>query len=437
MNQSQTAVIMSPGHASSKAYETALAQFDRAATKLGLDENLQFFLRQPKREYTINFPVKMDNGDMRMFTGYRVHHNIVLGPSKGGIRYSSHVSLDEVRALAMWMTWKCALVGLPYGGAKGGVIVDPAELTNAENERLTRRFASELVPLISPHSDIPAPDMGTNSQTMAWMMDTYSMTMGYSVPAVVTGKPLNIGGSEGREEATGRGVIIIMEEALRRAGFYDASDIRVVVQGFGNVGAHAALYAQQLGYKIVAISDVSGGVYNPDGLDVQTLFNYTRQQRRPMPTLKDYADDHNDVDFVSNKELFELDCDVLVPAALENQLNERNASKIKAKLVVEGANGPTSPIADEILQSRNVTVVPDILANAGGVTVSYFEWVQDLQMFSWDAEEVFRQLRRILMKAYDSTAEFSERHDVSMRTAAQMYAIDRVAQATMTRGIYP
>ncbi len=437
MNHSQTAIMMSPDHASSKAYETALAQFDHAASRLGLDESLQQFLRHPKREYTINFPVKMDNGDVRMYTGYRVHHNIVLGPSKGGMRYASHVSLDEVRALAMWMTWKCALVGLPYGGAKGGVIVDPNELSLMENERLTRRFTSELVSIISPHGDIPAPDMGTNSQTMAWMMDTYSMTMGYSVPAVVTGKPLNIGGSEGREEATGRGAIIIMEEALRREGNFDNQDIRIVIQGFGNVGSYAALYAQQRGFKIVGVSDVSGGVYNPNGLNVQTLFDYTRQKRRPIPTLKEYADDHNDVDFVSNQELIELDCDVLIPAALENQIVERNAQKIKAKLIVEGANGPTSPIADEILQARGITVVPDILANAGGVTVSYFEWVQDLQMFSWDVEEVFRQLRRILLKAYDNVAEFSEKHDVTMRTAAQMYAIDRVARATMTRGIYP
>ncbi|PJF42847.1 MAG: glutamate dehydrogenase [Phototrophicales bacterium] len=437
MNQSQTVILTSPNHAPSKAYETALAQFDRAASRLGLDDSLQQFLRYPKREYTFNFPVKMDNGDVRMFTGYRVHHNIVLGPSKGGIRYAPHVSLDEVRALAMWMTWKCALVGLPYGGAKGGVIVDPRDLSLTENERLTRRFTSEMVSIISPYGDIPAPDMGTNSQTMAWMMDTYSMTVGYSVPAVVTGKPLNIGGSEGREEATGRGVIIIMEEALRREGIFDNQNTRLIVQGFGNVGSHAALYAQQLGYKVVGISDISGGVYNPEGLDIQKLFEYTRQKRRPMPTLKDYANEHNDVDFVTNQELLELECDVLIPAALEDQLTEENAHKIKAKLIVEGANGPTTPEADEIFQERGITVVPDILANAGGVTVSYFEWVQDLQMFSWDVEEVFRQLRRILLKAYDNVAEFAEKHDVTMRTAAQMYAINRVAQATMTRGIYP
>jgi glutamate dehydrogenase (NAD(P)+) len=425
--------LMAPDFASSKAYDTALAQFDRAAGFLDISDGMKEFLRTPKREYTLYFPVKMDNDEVRIFTGYRVHHNLILGPSKGGIRYSQHVSLDEVRALAMWMTWKCALVGLPYGGAKGGVIVDPGTLSDRENEGLTRRFASELVGIMSPHGDIPAPDMGTNAQTMAWMMDTYSMTMGYSVPAVVTGKPINIGGSEGREEATGRGAIIIMEEALRRDGIYDNENIRLVIQGFGNVGAHAALYAIERGYKVLAVSDVSGGVYNPDGLDIRRLYEFTSQRR----VLKDYAEQFNDVDFITNVELFELDCDVLIPAALEGQLTERNASKVTAKFVVEGANGPTTPIADEILRSRGIVVLPDILANAGGVTVSYFEWVQDLQMFSWDVEEVMRQLRRILVKAYDRVAEFSEKHDLDMRTAAQVYAIDRVAKATLTRGIYP
>lgn len=425
--------LMAADFVSNSAYTTALAQFDRAASHLALSDNVLEFLRHPKREYTLNFPVKMDNGDVRMFTGYRVHHNIVLGPSKGGIRYSKHVSLDEVRALAMWMTWKCALVGLPYGGAKGGVIVDPNELSMREYESLTRRFASEMVGIMSPHGDIPAPDMGTNAQTMAWMMDTYSMTVGYSVPAVVTGKPLNIGGSEGREEATGRGCIIIMEEALRRQGIYDNENISIVIQGFGNVGVHAALYAADHGFKIVAVSDVSGGIYNPKGLDVKALYEYTSQRR----VLKDYVDEFGGGDFITNEELFHLDCDVLIPAALEGQVTERNAPKIKAKLIVEGANGPTTPTADEILRSRNILVLPDILANAGGVTVSYFEWVQDLQMFSWDIEEVMRQLRRILLKAYDKVAEYAEVHNLDMRTAAQVSAIDRVARATQTRGIYP
>jgi glutamate dehydrogenase (NAD(P)+) len=400
---------------------------------LDLPDGLTDYMRLPKREYTVNFPVRMDSGEVKMFTGYRVHHNLVLGPSKGGIRYAPHVDLNEVRALAMWMTWKCALVGLPYGGAKGGVICDPKKLSEKENEGLTRRFASELVPIISPHSDIPAPDMGTNSQTMAWMMDTYSMTVGYSVPAVVTGKPLNIGGSEGREEATGRGVIIVMEEALKRRGQIDRGDIRIAIQGFGNVGAHAALYAAELGYKVVAVTDVSGGAYNPDGLDVQALFNFTRASRNNL--LKDY--ESADVDFIENEELFGLECDVLIPAALEDQIHEGNADDIRASLIVEGANGPTTPEGDDILRDRGITIVPDILANAGGVTVSYFEWVQDLQNFFWDEVEIMRQLRRILLKAYDKVVAVSEEKDIDMRMAAQVHAINRVAQATLTRGFYP
>ncbi|NDJ84648.1 MAG: Glu/Leu/Phe/Val dehydrogenase [Chloroflexi bacterium] len=422
---------MAPDFASSKAYETALAQFDRAVSFLDLPDGVVEFMRHPKREYTVYFPVQMDNGDIRVFTGYRVHHNIVLGPSKGGIRYSPHVTLDEVRALAMWMTWKCALVGLPYGGAKGGVVVDPTKLSLRENESLTRRFASELTPVINPHGDIPAPDMGTNSQTMAWIMDTYSMTMGYSVPAVVTGKPLNIGGSEGREEATGRGVIIIMEEALKRKGLYDKGAVRIVIQGFGNVGAHAARYAVENGFKVVGISDVSGGVYAAEGLDIPALYTFTRDGN----LLSSY--DHPGVEHLSNPELLEVDCDVLIPAALEGQITERNAGNVKASVIVEGANGPTTPIADEILRSRDVLVIPDVLANAGGVTVSYFEWVQDLQNFFWDEVEIMRQLKRILLKAYDRVAEYCETRKLDMRTAAQVYAIERVARATLTRGIYP
>lgn len=416
-----------------KAYETSLAQYDRAVSHLDIPAGLIEYMRLPKREYTVNFPVRMDNGDVRMFTGYRVHHNLVLGPSKGGIRYAPYVDLNEVRALAMWMTWKCALVGLPYGGAKGGVICDPKELSDKENEGLTRRFASELVPIISPHSDIPAPDMGTNAQTMAWMMDTYSMTVGYSVPAVVTGKPINIGGSEGREEATGRGVIIVMEEALKRRGQIDRDEIRIAIQGFGNVGAHAALYADELGYKVVAVTDVSGGAYNPDGLDVEALYRFTSASRNNL--LKDFVSD--DVDFIENDELFGLECDVLIPAALEDQVHEGNADDIKASLVVEGANGPTTPGGDDILRDRGIVVVPDILANAGGVTVSYFEWVQDLQNFFWDEVEIMRQLRRILLKAYDKVVAVAEDKDIDMRMAAQVHAINRVAQATLTRGFYP
>ncbi len=417
----------------SSAYETALSQFDQAITYLEYPDGLMDYLRHPKREYTLNFPVRMDSGEVKMFTGYRVHHNIVLGPSKGGIRYAPHVNIDEVRALAMWMTWKCALVGLPYGGAKGGVICDPRTLSEHENEALTRRFASELVPIIDPHSDIPAPDMGTNSQTMAWMMDTYSMTMGYSVPAVVTGKPINIGGSEGREEATGHGVIICMEEALKRKGGVHPNDTRVAVQGFGNVGAHAALYAEELGYKVVAVTDVSGGLYNPDGLDVRKIFTYTREDRDNL--LSTYTD--SDADFIKNSELWGIVCDVLIPAAMEDQIHGRNADQIKASLIVEGANGPTTPDGDDILNDRGITIIPDVLANAGGVTVSYFEWVQDLQNFFWDKDEIMRQLRRILVKAFDKVVDVHEEKDIPMRMAAQVHAINRVADATMTRGFYP
>lgn len=423
--------LTAPNLVANEAYTTALSQFDRAVDILSLPSGLAEFLRYPKREYTVYFPVRMDNGKIKVFSGHRVHHSLVLGPSKGGIRYSPYVTIDEVRALAMWMTWKCALVHLPFGGAKGGVVVDPSTLSPRENEALTRRFASELVPIISPHGDIPAPDMGTNAQTMAWIMDTYSMTLGYSSPAVVTGKPLNIGGSQGRTEATGRGVIIVMQEALKQKGFYDPEDVKIVIQGFGNVGSYAALYAAELGYTVVAVSDVSEGVYNPNGLDIAALMEHTQQRR----LLSEYRG--SDVDHITNAELLELPCSVLIPAAMEGQLTENNAHKIRASLVVEGANGPTTPVADEVLNENGVLVIPDILANAGGVAVSYFEWVQGLQSFFWDEEEVMRQLRRVMLKSFDRVSNFASEHKLDMRTAAQAYAIDRVAQATLTRGFYP
>jgi len=341
------------------------------------------------------------------------------------------VDLDEVRALAMWMTWKCALVNLPYGGAKGGVICDPYSMSQNELERLTRRYAAEISIIISPHSDIPAPDMGTNAQTMAWIMDTYSMTVGYSVPAVVTGKPLNIGGSQGRREATGRGVIICMDEALRRRGQDDPSQISVVIQGFGNVGSWAAKHAYDLGYKVIAVSDVTGGYYNENGLDIDDVLEHT--SRNPHGLLEGYRE----ADQITNAELLALECDVLAPCALENQITAENAHTIKASLIVEGANGPTTPEADDILMDRGIDIIPDILANAGGVTVSYFEWVQGLQAFFWDVEEVNRQLRRVLIKAYDEVINTRDQYNVDMRTAAQITAIKRVGEATRTRGIYP
>jgi len=414
-------------------YQTALRQYDRAVSYLSLDEGLVDFMRWPRRELTVHFPVRMDDGSIQMFKGFRVHHNTVLGPSKGGIRYSLHVNIEEVRALAMWMTWKCALVNLPYGGAKGGVVVDPRAHSTAVLSTLTRRFTSEILLLIGPKIDIPAPDMGTNAQTMAWMMDTYSMTVGYSVPAVVTGKPLNIGGSAGREEATGRGVIVCMLEALRYQEVSKSPpDVAIVVQGFGNVGASAASRAHELGFKVVAVSDISGGYYNPNGLDIRAMREYVATSLHG--SLEGYR---GEAERLSNAELLELPCDVLIPAALENQLTQDNAARIRAHLIVEGANGPTTPDADDIFRERGITVVPDILANAGGVTVSYFEWVQGLQEFFWDEDEVFRRLERILTKAFDDVIATADKYDVDLRTAAQITAINRVAQATLTRGIYP
>ncbi|MDX1995077.1 MAG: Glu/Leu/Phe/Val dehydrogenase [bacterium] len=411
------------------AYETAIQQYNRAVSFLDLDDGIIEYMRYPRREFTVNFPVRRDDGSVEMFTGYRVHHSTVLGPSKGGIRYSLMVDLDEVRALAMWMTWKCALMNLPYGGAKGGVVVDPRTLSTGELERLTRRYASELIPLISPYSDIPAPDMGTTPQMMAWIMDTYSMTVGYSVPAVVTGKPLAIGGSEGRTVATGRGVVIAMMEALKRSGVTDAANTSVIVQGFGNVGSNAALYAEEMGFRVLGVSDVNGAIYNPNGLNI----NAVRRFMEKNGTIVGYPD----ADQMTNDELLIQPCDVLIPAAMEGQLTGHNAAQVKATLIAEGANGPTTPEADDIFADRGIQVIPDILANAGGVVVSYFEWVQDLQSFFWDEEEIFRQLQRIMVRGYDYTIRHAEQYGVTMRTAAQIAAINRVGDALKTRGFYP
>lgn len=416
-------------HHENDAYKIALEQYDRAAIHTGVADDLIEYMRYPRREFTVNFPVRRDDGRIEMYTGYRVHHSTVMGPSKGGLRYSMAVSLEEVRALAMWMTWKCALVNIPYGGAKGGVVVDPKSLSMSELERLTRRYASELVPLISPKMDIPAPDMGTNAQVMAWIMDTYSMTVGYSVPAIVTGKPLQVGGSEGRTEATGRGVIVCMLATLKHAGITAADGVRVVVQGFGNVGSNAALYAHELGFKVVGVSDVDGGIYNPDGLDIPALVEYVHS----YGSLKDYVRAQH----VTNDELLVLPCDVLIPAAMEGQIHGDNAAHIQARFIIEGANGPTTPEADDILNDRGVIIVPDILANSGGVIVSYFEWVQDLQAFFWGKDTVFDNLERILSAAYDNTYETAKRLKIDMRTAAQVTAIQRVASALSLRGIYP
>ncbi len=406
----------------------ALSQLDGVAAHLRMDPGMLEVLRHPKRELTVNFPVQMDDGSLRVFTGHRVQHNTSLGPSKGGIRYSPDVSLDEVRALAMWMTWKCAIVGLPYGGAKGGVRVDPRSLSPRELERLTRRFTTEISVLIGPEGDIPAPDMGTNPQVMAWVMDTYSMHRGHTVTGVVTGKPPSVGGTLGRVDATGRGVTLVAGMACRKLD-RSLSGARVAVQGFGNVGATAARLLAREGARVVAVSDIQGGVHNPAGLD--------------LDALEGYRVDHGGLagfpggDAVSNQEVLEVPCDILVPAAVEKQLTAENAERVRARLVVEGANGPTTPEADRILHERGVLVVPDVLANAGGVVVSYFEWVQDLQAFFWSENQVNQRLEQIMTRAFGEVWDATEQHGTDMRMGAYVVGVSRVAEATRIRGIYP
>src|SRR5258706_7710673 len=409
-------------------YTVAVAQFDEAAERLGLSQSLRAILRMPKRELIVNFPVRMDNGDVEMFTGYRVQHNINRGPAKGGIRFSPEVSLDEVRALAMWMTWKCAVVGIPFGGAKGGVICDPHKLSRAELERLSRRYATEISILIGPNSDIPAPDMNTNPQIMGWMMDTFSMHQGYSVPAVITGKPLAMGGSEGRLEATARGVQYVTREAMLDLGM-KPEECSVVVQGFGNVGRISARLLHELGCKVVGLSDISGGVYNPRGIDVHKALHYSNEhgKLKGLPNTEP----------VSNAELLLLPCDILIPAALENQLTEKNAAQVKARLIVEAANGPTTPEADRILNDRGIVIVPDILANAGGVTVSYFEWVQDLQRFFCAENEINNRLESIMTRSYHAVHNKAVQQEANLRMGAYLLAVATVAEATEIRGVYP
>jgi glutamate dehydrogenase (NAD(P)+) len=370
----------------------------------------------------------MDNGEIEMFTGYRVQHNITRGPAKGGIRFSPHVSLDEVRALAMWMTWKCAIVNIPFGGAKGGVICNPQKMSRSELERLTRRYASEISILIGPDSDIPAPDMNTNPQVMAWIMDTYSMHKGYSIPGVITGKPLAIGGSEGRLEATARGVQFVTQAAMRDLDMVP-EHCSVVVQGFGNVGSITARLLQSIGCKIVGLSDIAGGVYNPRGIDVPLALRYS-QEHGSLLGLPN-------TETVTNQQLLELPCDILIPAALENQLTRENAARVRASLIVEGANGPTTPEADHILLDRGITVVPDILANAGGVTVSYFEWVQNLQHFFWTEQEINQRLEGIMNRSYDAVRLKAHEKNTNLRMGAYLLAVARVAEANQARGIYP
>jgi len=409
-------------------YDMALEQFNQVAELLRLEPALADILRYPHRELTVHFPVRLDDGSTRVFTGYRVHHNIARGPAKGGIRYHPDTDADEVRALAMWMTWKCAIAGLPFGGAKGGVVCDPAAMSLAELERMTRRFTTEISLLISPDRDIPAPDVNTNAQVMAWMMDTYSMHAGHSVTSVVTGKPISVGGSEGRADATGRGVVFMVEEALRAQG-QELAGRTAVVQGFGNVGSVTARLLHEGGAKVLAVSDLRGGVFNAAGLNVAGLLDHVQEAGSVVGFPGTQP--------VSNQELLALECDLLVPAAYQNQITGANAGQVRAKLVAEGANGPTTPEAAAILEDRGIPIIPDVLCNAGGVTVSYFEWVQDLQEFFWDEGEINSRLRKIMVAAFNQVRAIQVQRQCTMRTAAYVLGISRVADAIRTRGIYP
>jgi glutamate dehydrogenase (NAD(P)+) len=409
-------------------WRTAQSQFDAAAELLGLESELRAILREVQREFTCHFPVQLDSGRTRMFTGYRVQHNINRGPAKGGLRYHPDVSLDEVKALAMWMTWKCAVVNIPFGGAKGGVIVDPKELSLSELEHLTRRFATEISILVGPDRDIPAPDINTDGQIMAWFMDTISMHMGYSVTASVTGKPIAVGGSLGRIEATGRGVMLCALAAMEHLGMKPHQS-RVAVQGFGNVGSISARLLEEAGCTVVAVSDEMCGVHNPLGLSIKRLLEHRAREK----TLRGFPGALE----ISNQALLEVDCDVLVPAAIGNQLTSRNAGNVRARLIVEGANGPTTPEADAIFARRGIFLVPDILANAGGVTVSYFEWVQDLQSFFWSEHEVNQKLQAIMERAFSEVLATALKRKIGMRMAAYCQAVSRVAAATRDRGLYP
>ncbi len=412
----------------SPMYEMAVRQFDEAAERLRLDPNLSGRLRHPKRSLVVTLPVRMDDGRVEVFTGYRVQHDTTLGPSKGGIRYHPDVHLGEITALAMLMSWKCALMGLPFGGAKGGVRCDSKKLSRAENQRLTRRYTSEILLMIGPEVDIPAPDVATNEQTMAWMMDTYSMQKGYAVPGIVTGKPIAIGGTLGRREATGMGVAHVALQTAARHGLRP-SGMRVAIQGFGNVGGVAAKYLAREGCRVIAVSNSREGIYNERGLAIEPLLRHVEQE----DTFKGYPEG----DAITNAELLELPCEALIPAAIENQVTERNAPRLRCQLVVEGANGPTTIEADRILEDRGIRVIPDILANSGGVVVSYFEWVQDLQYYFWTEEEIVGRLKTLLSRAFEGVWTMASEEKVSLRMAALMKGVRRIAEAMRVRGLYP
>ncbi len=411
-------------------FRLAVAQFDQAAAHIHLDPNLLERLKAPQRALSVSIPVRMDDGHVQVFRGYRVHHDLARGPTKGGIRYHPDVTLGEVSALAMWMTWKTALAGLPFGGAKGGVSVNPTHLSIGELERLTRRFIEEIFPLIGPDKDIPAPDVGTNSQVMAWIMDTYSQQVGFSVRDVVTGKPLSIGGSLGREEATGRGVVDVTLEVLQHF-HHSITDTTVVIQGFGNVGSHAARILFEEGAKIIAISDRFGGLYNPSGLDIPQILSQQQREKTPLPSLTKFGEP------VLSEDLLNLPCRVLIPAALAEQITRANAEEVQCQYVIEAANGPTTLEADDILHDRGIVVVPDILANAGGVIVSYFEWVQDGQRFSWEESHIHTRLKKIITTAFQRVFTQAKDKKISMRTAALIAGIEEVARAHQCRGLYP
>ncbi len=427
MSSGTSAAIASPSQADEFNPFLAMAErFDVAADFLGLDRGVREVLRAPDRELTVSIPVLMDDGSLRVFKGYRVQHNFVRGPAKGGIRFAPDVHLDEVRALAAWMTWKCSVVNVPFGGGKGGVVVNPRELSKSELERLTRRYTTAIMDILGPDRDVPAPDMNTNEQTMAWIMDTYSMHVRRSTTAIVTGKPLSLGGSKGRTEATGRGVMISCREALKKLGMRP-ENTRTVVQGSGNVGGIGALLLHREGYKVIAISDITGGIVNEKGLDMPAVLAWIKDKG----SLAGYTE----ADHVGGRDILELDCDLLAPCATENQITSQNVDRIKAKLIVEGANGPTTAAADRILEERGVLVVPDILANAGGVTVSYFEWVQDRMGFFWTEEIVNSRLEQSMVSAFNDVDRTARKYGVSMRIAAYILAIDRVASAYRLRGI--
>ncbi|PZS03605.1 MAG: glutamate dehydrogenase [Candidatus Chloroheliales bacterium] len=400
----------------------------QAADLLNLDQGMRKILSKPKRELSVNFPIRLDNGEVEVYTGYRVQHNIVRGPAKGGIRYHQDVSMDEVRALAMWMTWKCAVVNIPYGGGKGGVICDPRKMSITELERLTRRFTTEISMIIGAHEDVPAPDVNTNAQTMAWIMDTYSQHLGYSVPALITGKPLSIGGSEGRGDATGRGIQYVTREATRAKGL-PMKGATAAVQGFGNVGSVSARLLHEDGVRVIAVSDVYGAIRNPNGLDIPAVVEHVKK----TGSVRDFPES----EAIGNTELLESECDILVPAALENQITSANANRIRAKVIVEGANGPTTPEADKVLFENGIFLVPDILANAGGVTVSYFEWVQNMQALFWTEEDINKRLSDIMSRSFAEVYDIAQRHRINMRQAAYMVAIARVAEVQRVRGLYP